>query len=327
LLAVCLVARPSVAQEPPSDEEHIRNGVALLANGQEQAAIAEFYVAWSIRPTPRARAQIALAHQALGEWVAAERGLDEALHFTNDPWIQHFRGELEGARELVELHLGWLQVVANAPGATLFVNDGVIGTLPLRDPVRVPAGTIAIEVRHPGLQTLRRTVVVAPSEEAQVRLELEPLASTGSPPGAARPPADAGPLPRASRSRPGPPAGPALADAADAQRRRLAALGTLSGAGLLTVAGFGAWRVSVIEAEKYNNDGECVFGAYTREQRCGSHRSASLTATAVEWSCFAASGAALAVGEWLLSSTMAWRPAVAVGCAPTGMGATCAFRF
>src|SRR2546422_8347826 len=62
------VIEPSV----PRAEEHVSRGLELRKEDRDLDALAEFQLAYGIRPTSRVRAQIALAEQALGRWVVAE---------------------------------------------------------------------------------------------------------------------------------------------------------------------------------------------------------------------------------------------------------------
>jgi hypothetical protein len=71
---VALVANGDMARadEPQDVEAIINRGIALRLEGRDLEALVEFERAYAMNPTPRARAQIALAHQALGAWVPAE---------------------------------------------------------------------------------------------------------------------------------------------------------------------------------------------------------------------------------------------------------------
>src|SRR5688572_26126191 len=108
LSIACAVAL-SLAGEARADdvESLIQRGIDLRRRGQDAEALESFRAANERRPTPRAMAQIGLAEQALGRWIDADLHLGEALSAGDDPWIVKNRGALEGARALVEKHLGW----------------------------------------------------------------------------------------------------------------------------------------------------------------------------------------------------------------------------
>ncbi|MFO0557920.1 MAG: PEGA domain-containing protein [Polyangiales bacterium] len=141
-------------------EAAIAHGVALRQAGNDDEALAEFRRADQLAPSPRTKAQIALAEQALGQWVAAERDLRAALASAEDPWIQRNREALNAALVQIAGRLGWLEVRSSAPGAELYINEERVAALPLSEPVRLPVGTASLEVRAPGYTSQRRSVEV-----------------------------------------------------------------------------------------------------------------------------------------------------------------------
>lgn len=98
LIFVALLAGPRLgyAQER-TDEELIAAGVAARRDGNDDAALALFTQAWEQGHTPRARAQIGLAEQALGRFADADTHLVEALASAEDEWIIAQRAALEEA--------------------------------------------------------------------------------------------------------------------------------------------------------------------------------------------------------------------------------------
>ncbi|HEX4352161.1 MAG TPA: tetratricopeptide repeat protein, partial [Polyangiales bacterium] len=77
IVSLLLLARPLRAED--SADALISQGVALRKQGKNAEALVDFQRAYQISPSPRAQAQIALAEQALGDWIAAEDGLVSAL--------------------------------------------------------------------------------------------------------------------------------------------------------------------------------------------------------------------------------------------------------
>jgi len=76
-LLMTLASSPTWAQT--SLNAQISRGVALRRQGRDASALEVFQSAWRSSRAPRALAQVALAEQALGRWVAAEAHLVEAL--------------------------------------------------------------------------------------------------------------------------------------------------------------------------------------------------------------------------------------------------------
>lgn len=140
-------------------------------------------------PSPRVRAQLALAEQSLRRWPDAYGHLREALAATNDPWISDptRHAALEGALREISAHLPQLAPSTNVPGAELSVDGARVGALPLATPHVIPTGSATIELRAPGHRTLRRVVSVPNETVFREMLTLEPEAST-PPAGQARTP-------------------------------------------------------------------------------------------------------------------------------------------
>lgn len=152
---------PTPSPVPPPDADAlIAQGVTLRTQQRDAEALALFERANAMTPSPRALAQIALAEQALNRWVAAERHLREALASASDPWIARNAPALRSALGVIDSHLGRLEVRTNVPGAELWVSAVREGTLPLTAPLRVPVGSLPIEVRAAGYQPATRTVTI-----------------------------------------------------------------------------------------------------------------------------------------------------------------------
>jgi hypothetical protein len=153
-----------------SDAALIRRGLDLRQKGQDEAALKEFRRAYEMSTTGRALAQIALAEQALGRWLEAETHLTEALTHTQEGWITRNRKHLDQALNDIQGHLGSLELPGNAKTGTVKVDGVQMATLPLTSPLRVPAGSIALEVQAPGYVPIFRNVVVPARGLARERL-------------------------------------------------------------------------------------------------------------------------------------------------------------
>jgi hypothetical protein len=180
LLLACMVTRSSA--QPADPEEWLRQGVALRKEGKDEAAYALFQRAVAASPTPRAYAHLGAAEQALGRWVDADEHLRAALAATDDPWIVRYRIALEEAARYVGGHIGLLEV-AGTSGTELTVNGRLAGRLPLAQPLRLPAGPVAIEARLPGLATVVRVTNLPPGGTARELFEIQrPVAAAPLPP-------------------------------------------------------------------------------------------------------------------------------------------------
>lgn len=182
LLAPWLAASKS-AQAIPADgsEALIREGLALRRNGNDEGALEKFTQAATIRRSGRALAQIALAEQAIGRWIEAEAHLKEALALREEAWIAKNRPLLESALADISGHLGVLEISGNVAGAVVKVNGTVRGRLPLREPLRVPSGSLTVELEAEGHYPLARTVVILAGGRARESLSMVPSTQAAVP--------------------------------------------------------------------------------------------------------------------------------------------------
>ncbi len=169
LAAVASALVPASARAD-DDEALIRSGIQLRRQQHDVEALAVFQRAYSLVPTPRARAQIGLAEQSLGRWVASESDLRAALD-TDDPWVGRNRESLEQALSFVSTHLGWLLVSSNV-AASLVLDGAAIETLPMQHPARVAVGTVLVRVEAPGYAPAEKTVRVGAREPVLETVDL-----------------------------------------------------------------------------------------------------------------------------------------------------------
>jgi hypothetical protein len=167
LLAALTIASAAIGEDA---ESLIAEGIALRERGKDEDALEKFKKADLLQSTPRSRAQIALAEQALGLWVAAEEHLLSALARPDDPWIAKNRGPLDGALETIRKHLATLEVRGEVADAEVLVDGKRIGTMPLT--ARVEAGSRTLLVRARGYHPTSRVVQLAPGSTARETIEL-----------------------------------------------------------------------------------------------------------------------------------------------------------
>src|SRR5258708_7445180 len=149
---------PASTEEGPSDQQLIAQGVELRKEGHDADALAAFQRAYAMRASPRAAAQIALAHQALAEWLDAESGLEEALRASDDAWITRYHAQLEESLAAVQAHLGWLDVDSDVADAEIWIDGKFVGRASLDHPVRLVAGEARLLVRPPGYAAIEPTM-------------------------------------------------------------------------------------------------------------------------------------------------------------------------
>jgi hypothetical protein len=188
MAAACVMVSPlSLAADQSASEAEakalLERGTELRRAGRDEEALDVFNRADSLHPSPRAHAQVALAEQALGRWVAAEKDLSRALEADNDPWIKRNRTILFKALEGIRQHVGKLAILGSPVGAVVQVNGELAGTLPLPAPVSVAAGDVVIRVEAPRRAPISRRVTISGGELARETIDLPPAESASADPG------------------------------------------------------------------------------------------------------------------------------------------------
>jgi hypothetical protein len=310
--SLALGSSSALADDPADADALIEEGVTLREQGRDREALALFDRALGLNPSPRAVAQVALARQALGEWVEAERGLLEALGASPpDPWIERHRLALQRALTTVQDQLAWVTVDGDVPGAEVRIDGGPAVALPMREPVRVPAGVVVVEVRVRGYEPTSRHIEVRGGDHALLAV-----------------------------LRPGPPVAPVSIEAplgtdSGAARRRVhppaAAWVSLGSTALLLGAGVAADVMREVYAAKYNSPGCVSTPGRTRDDQCGSDGSTARTATAFAIIGYSTAGIAAAATAYFFLAPQPTSPSrgrsalSACGVAP--MAVHCAFAF
>ncbi|MEO5768665.1 MAG: PEGA domain-containing protein [Polyangia bacterium] len=179
VVRIVFEARSTRAQDKV--EAIVSHGIELRRLGRDSEALVEFQRALKQRKTPRIRAQVAVAEQALGLWAAAEADLLEAMKEGKDEWIVKNRLTLVNALKEIQEHLGSLEVWGSPVGARIVVNEKVVGTLPLVSPVRLSEDTVALRAEADGYFTINRTVRVKLGETAREHVELIRVAAAPAP--------------------------------------------------------------------------------------------------------------------------------------------------
>jgi hypothetical protein len=315
LFGAILVAVPVRARagDPSSEgEAGIQRGVELRREGRNGEALVEFQKAFALEPSARARAQIGLALQALGDWLGAEHWLSEALLASEDAWIARYRTELQGALATVQAHLGSLVLHVDTQQGEVLVNGVVAQALPSTGPIRVVAGSIDVIVRVPGRADVHRIVAVPAGAQVSevMMLGSEPIAPAAPPPSVTPAASDVGPQPAAPHSPP------------------VAAYIALGSAGALAIASAVAAVVHENAADVWNDDAQCLRpGGGSRTQQCGTYHDTANVALGVEIGAFAAAAVSAGVGVWLLWPRSRSPLSSAGWCTPGLGGVTCGGMF
>ncbi|MDO9015428.1 MAG: PEGA domain-containing protein [Deltaproteobacteria bacterium] len=308
------------AQTVDPEAEHQR-GIALRNEHRDAEALVVFRGLYERSGEVRALARMALAEAALSRWADSEAHLQRALS-TDDAWVTQNRASLDVALATVRQHLGSLTVHANVPGAEVFVGGQRAATVPFERPLRVPDGTMDIEVRAAGHVTARRTVTVRPGVEVTA-LDVELAAAPPEAPAAA-----VVPEPAPSLQAPIPEVLPPVVDPQERRAREqrratwetLASTGlVLGGVGFLTSAIALGVRESAVTTF---NDNLCGLVSespptFAGGRDCSAQYNRAEAATAISLTGLVAGAVFTAAGAaaWYVATRSA--PSHAVACAPT----------
>lgn len=229
-------------------EPFIQRGIDLRKLGRDVEALAIFEDALLKAPNSvRLKVHLASTHQALGQWVEAERYLSEVLRQPDDSYVRRHRETIEKAYEFVDQRLGSLDVVGEPDGADLVLSGRRIGRLPLAAPLRVPIGSYVLEVRKEGYYSVTRPVAIGGGTLLRETITLGPRPGPG--PEYAEPAAAAG-----------------GADEGRGSPRWLT--WTLTGTGLVSAAvSVVAFQIRENHAQRWNSDA-CLQQDLTRGQVC-----------------------------------------------------------
>lgn len=312
LVPRCADAQGAPGATPqPADQRLIAVGIALRKEGRDAEALAVFEQARTLRRTPRAVIQIALAQQALGRWREAEQGIVEGLREPDDPWIAEHRAYLDESLAAVRAHLATLEVESSVLGAEVWIGGVLAGHAPLDAPVRVAAGDVTVLLRAAGYAEVERTMHAEPGSSVHVVFV---LSDRGSQP------------PYLAPGRPVDVAAPAR----PASGTRALGWIALAGAGGLAALGGAALLTRELEAQAYNNDAQCTPTAtQSRADRCGTDRDIGTAAQTIGIAALAGAGVVGAVSAIVLWTGPRPSPSThgaslpRLGCAMAGSGVVC----
>jgi hypothetical protein len=162
ITSIARAESPAAATLTEADVDLIvQRGIDLRRSGHDAQALVVFQDALARAPaSTRLSVHLAATHQALGQWLEAERYLSRVLRAEDDPYIRRHRATLEDAYAFVAGRLGSLDVVGGPEGAELLLSGRTIGQLPLDAPVRVPVGSYLLEVRKEGYYSASRPIAI-----------------------------------------------------------------------------------------------------------------------------------------------------------------------
>ncbi len=151
-------------------ERHFQGGVALYLEADYRGALVEFTRAYTLAPNGVVLFNIGETEYQLRDYAAAlgtfQRYLFEA------PADDKHRPIAERNIKELSTRVGQLRVVTVPPGATVSVNDRVVGESPLQKPIMVTAGRLTLRAALPGRPAVERPIDVAAEDDVLVTIEV-----------------------------------------------------------------------------------------------------------------------------------------------------------
>jgi hypothetical protein len=318
-LSIVLVSSHASASGNDETESLIAEGLSLRKAGKDDEALKRFQRAYATSPSPRARAQIALAEQALGQWIRAELDLESALASEADPWIVKNRTALDSALAIVRRHVGRLEV-RSEPDAEVFVDGAKRDLLPGETNFRLEAGPHVLEVRAAGFVAVTRTIEVLPGALTRETVSLVRRLVESEPP----PPAVGTPSSSLTR-------GPVALPVEPVERgpNVLAWAITLAGGALIGTGAVSRWQRER-NVNAYNEDPKCGgIGSSAQSAECASRIDAEQSWSTISVVSFVAGGILTVGGVALLLSSPrgSSRQNVSAACSPGFAALSCSGTF
>lgn len=177
LLTLSLAAPSRCGAQGTDARALLREGFAARRAQRDADALRAFESAWAVDGRASTLAQIGLAEHALGRWVDAERHLAACLS-SDDPWVARNTAPLRASLAAVRAHLASLALDDGPAGAAVTLDGRAVATLPLHEPLRVPAGTVVLRVTAAGHHPLERSLAVAAGETLRARCGATDVAGT-----------------------------------------------------------------------------------------------------------------------------------------------------
>lgn len=179
-----VLAASGVSQAQSSDPkveamQRYERAMELHEEGNYQAALIELRKAYDLAPTYKLRYKIGQVCYRLQDYACALRSFEAYLSEGSREIESERRTEVQEEINLLRNQVGRIDIAANTFDAVVTIDDVVVGTTPLEEPVLVSIGKRKVTVTKPGRLPVTRVVEVAGGELKRLAVELtEPVVKT-----------------------------------------------------------------------------------------------------------------------------------------------------
>jgi hypothetical protein len=186
-LAFVLVSGSATAQGGPTPPEqrsaeasaHFERGTTFYREGDYAAALIEFKRAYDLSPSWQVLFNIGQSYFQLHDYPNALLTLQRFAREGGDRIEAEDRTTIENELPDLANRVGRVSIVSNLEGATVTVDDQVIGATPLVDPVLVGMGIRKFMATHEGRMPVEQRVAIGGGDTLALRLDFAALVSSG----------------------------------------------------------------------------------------------------------------------------------------------------
>jgi hypothetical protein len=166
----------AATEEAEQAEALVRQGVQLRGQDQTARALPLFEKAYKLSRTPRTAGQLGLCELELGNYAEAELHLAEALATPTHPWIAKNKTTLKQQLDVARANVGELALTVTPATAEVRLDDKPSDKALRGVPIHLKKGPVDVEVRAPGYQPVRQTIIIVAGkrEERTYALVAEP---------------------------------------------------------------------------------------------------------------------------------------------------------
>jgi hypothetical protein len=173
---------PAAPEAATEARAHFDRGVTFYDEADYSAALVEFSRAYAIAPTWQVLFNIGQSYFQVHDYAHALVTLKRFVDEGQDRIPPERRALVDAERTDLGNRVGHVSIASNVEGATLRVDDVVVGVAPLSEPVLVSVGVRKISATVAGREPVEQEASVPVGETVDVRLDFsEPPASPAAP--------------------------------------------------------------------------------------------------------------------------------------------------
>lgn len=176
---------PEPAVETDEGKARFFRGVDLFRENDFRAALVEFKRSYEISHNFKVLYNIGQTEYELADYASALRSFQRYLDLGGDKIEAERRTEVDKEIQGLAKRVARVEIKSNTPGAEVVIDDVVVGTTPLRDPVIVSIGRRKVLVQKDGLTSTARFVDLAGGDRTSIEVNLNvaaPLQDEAGPP-------------------------------------------------------------------------------------------------------------------------------------------------